>query len=84
MTQTKKPDFNNLRTLSEINNKILTRMNREVEEMRLDLEGISKNVRNLLRAIESEKEQPKQTAKVTAEKTENKAETLAKQNQKIL
>ncbi len=80
--QTKKPDFNNLRTLSEINNKFLTRMSRETEEMRQELEGISKNIRDLLRAFDLKNDQSRQQS-ATKEPSQD-ANSSTQETKKIL
>lgn len=56
-TPNKKPTFTNLRRLSEINNQCLTKMGDETIAMRIELEGIAKNVRILLREIDTKNEQ---------------------------
>lgn len=61
-TPNKKPAFVNLRKLSEINNQCLTKMNEETVGMRNELEGIAKNVRVLLREIDSKNEQKTSSA----------------------
>lgn len=55
--QTKKPAFDNLRRLSEINNRNLVKMNKDTDEMRASLEEIAKNVRVLLREIDTKNDQ---------------------------
>lgn len=57
--KTKKFTFDNMRALSEINNRNLVRMNKEVEVMRSELEAISKDIRVLLRDIDTKNEQQK-------------------------
>ena len=47
--------FDNLRTISEINNQNLIKMNKDTESMRSDLESIAKNIRVLLREFDNKK-----------------------------
>lgn len=66
--KTKKFTFDNMRSLSEINNNNLVRMSKEVEVMRSDLESISRDIRTLIRDIDNKNQQPK------TEKPEQKPE----------
>ena len=60
--------FNNLRTISEINNQNLIKMNRDTEAMRSDLEAIAKNIRVLLREFDNQKVEKETVAELEVNK----------------
>ncbi len=80
--QNKKPAFDNLRRISEINNQNLMKMNKDTDAMRSDLENIAKSIRVLLREIDSKNEQ--KTAKTVPTQDEMAKKPLDKMEPKTV